>query len=117
MPLQFACSLLQLLPQITVILSSGSAFDNVPGPDVQVPASVAELGSDWYLDRIEVTGPEGVCWRFPCDAWFGRSEGDDYTGGSKLQLDILRHCFSAWTRLTSQDIGKVQGHTERLGRH
>ncbi|BDA46553.1 Protein phosphatase PTC7 homolog fig at C-terminar half [Coccomyxa sp. Obi] len=46
----------------------------------QVPASVAELGSDWYLDRIEVTGPEGVCWRFPCDAWFGRTEGDDYTG-------------------------------------
>ncbi len=49
-------------------------------PVAKVPASVAELGSDWYLDRIEVTGPEGVCWRFPCDAWFGRTEGDDYTG-------------------------------------
>ncbi len=53
---------------------------------------MAELGSDWYLDRIEVTGPEGVCWRFPCDAWFGRTEGDDYTGAdccSSLALHLV----------------------------
>ena len=41
---------------------------------------MAELGNDWYLDRIEVTGPEGVRWRFPCNAWLGRQEGDNYAG-------------------------------------
>lgn len=54
---------------------------------------MAELGSDWYLDRIEVTGPEGVCWRFPCDAWFGRGEGGDYTG--EIQLDPLSFRLTA----------------------
>ena len=44
---------------------------------------MAELGNDWYLDRIEVTGPEGVRWSFPCDAWLGRSEGEDYDGGAR----------------------------------
>ena len=60
----------------------------LPDGTAQVHASVAELGNDWYLDRIEVTGPEGVCWAFPCDAWLGRSEGDDYTG-----VQPTLHCF------------------------
>ena len=46
-----------------------------------------ELGNDWYLDRVEVTGPEGVCWAFPCDDWFGRTE-DDESIGEQLSTDV-----------------------------
>ena len=31
----------------------------------------------WYLDRIEVRGPEGENWLFPCGAWLGRDGNGD----------------------------------------
>lgn len=50
---------------------------------LQVSQTQTELGNDWYLDRVEVTGPEGVCWVFPCDDWFGRTEDDESIGEQK----------------------------------
>ena len=47
---------------------------------LQVAQTQTELGNDWYLDKVEVTGPEGVCWVFPCDDWFGRTEDDESVG-------------------------------------
>ena len=47
---------------------------------LKVSQTQTELGNDWYLDRVEVTGPEGVCWAFPCDDWFGRTEDDESIG-------------------------------------
>ena len=46
----------------------------------QVSQTQTELGNDWYLERVEVTGPEGVCWVFPCEDWFGRTEDDESVG-------------------------------------
>ena len=46
----------------------------------QVSQTQTELGNDWYLERVEVTGPEGVCWVFACEDWFGRTEDDESVG-------------------------------------
>ena len=42
--------------------------------------SVSDLGSGWYLDRIEVMGPEGAVWSFPCHNWLGKSDAGDHRG-------------------------------------
>ena len=39
-------------------------------------ASPSAAGAGWYLDRIEVTGPDGLHWTFPCSSWLGRSDTD-----------------------------------------
>lgn len=31
------------------------------------------LAAGWFLDRVEVAGPEGEHWSFPCSAWLGKS--------------------------------------------
>ena len=49
-----------------------------------------ELGNDWYLERVEVTGPEGVCWVFPCEDWFGRTEDDESVGA--LPFPCMQPC-------------------------
>ena len=41
---------------------------------------MSDLGSGWYLDRIEVMGPEGAVWRFPCHNWLGKSDAGDHRG-------------------------------------
>ena len=57
---------------------------------MQVIETQTELGNDWYLDRVEVTGPEGVCWVFPCDDWFGRTEDDESIGLQTSLADALQ---------------------------
>ena len=46
----------------------------------QVEPSVSDVGSGWYLDRIEVMSPEGAVWRFPCHNWLGKSDAGDHRG-------------------------------------
>ena len=41
---------------------------------------MSDLGSGWYLDRIEVMGPEGAVWCFPCHNWLGKSDAGDHRG-------------------------------------
>jgi hypothetical protein len=70
----------------------------------QLPSSSDGSGVGWFLDRIEVAGPEGQHWQFPCSAWLGRSnhpsgldgepppaaaacwEGGGEVGGSPVRL-------------------------------
>ena len=73
--------------QRLVLKKSRRMILDVGTAPTQVHASVAEVGNDWYLDRIEVTGPGGVRWQFPCDAWLGRQEGDDYEGAQESGPD------------------------------
>jgi hypothetical protein len=42
--------------------------------------SVTDTGEGWYLDHVEVDGPQGDHYAFPCHSWFGRSDCGDYTG-------------------------------------
>ena len=60
----------------------------------QVEPSVSDLGSGWYLDRIEVMGPEGAVWRFPCHNWLGKSDAGDHRGACLSGV-----LFRAWHRL------------------
>ncbi|KAL4419639.1 hypothetical protein ABPG77_008580 [Micractinium sp. CCAP 211/92] len=39
----------------------------------QLPSSSDGAGVGWFLDRIEVAGPEGQQWLFPCSAWLGKA--------------------------------------------
>lgn len=60
----------------------------------QVEPSVSDLGSGWYLDRIEVMGPEGAVWRFPCHNWLGKSDAGDHRGAcpSGVRVSVSRCC-------------------------
>lgn len=39
----------------------------------QLPSASDGGGVGWFLDRVEVAGPEGQHWSFPCSAWLGKS--------------------------------------------
>jgi hypothetical protein len=56
----------------------------------QVEPSVSEVGSGWYLDRIEVMGPEGTQSSFPCHNWLGKSDAGDHRGARAPR------CPAAW---------------------
>lgn len=45
--------------------------------------------SGWYLDRIEVRGPHGKFWTFPCGGWLGRS--GDVSGCNERNLIPADH--------------------------
>ncbi|KAK9827711.1 hypothetical protein WJX81_003442 [Elliptochloris bilobata] len=53
----------------------------------QVEPSMSDLGSGWYLDRIEVMGPEGALRRFPCHNWLGKSDAGDHRGCQQRHLE------------------------------
>ncbi len=37
----------------------------------------AGIGSDWYLERVEIDAPKmGQSWIFPCGKWLSKSKGD-----------------------------------------
>ena len=62
----------------------------VPSPDGDAdssPPDTTNNNTGWYLDRIEVRGPEGEQWVFPCGTWLGRGsgggEGGVTTGGAE----------------------------------
>lgn len=47
-------------------------------------AESGEPATGWYLDRVEVRGPEGERWTFPCGSWLGVApacEGGEGGGG------------------------------------
>ncbi|KAK9806298.1 hypothetical protein WJX72_009199 [[Myrmecia] bisecta] len=52
----------------------------------QVPPSSTELGTGWFLDRIEVTSSQGGSWRFPCNSWLGKSDAGDVSGCMERNL-------------------------------
>ena len=51
-------------------LAPSAPPDDEPYSDTDT-AAVATPG--WYLDRIEVRGPDGEHWTLPCGSWLGRS--------------------------------------------
>ncbi|EFN56908.1 hypothetical protein CHLNCDRAFT_144585 [Chlorella variabilis] len=60
----------------------------------QLPSASDGAGVGWFLDRIEVSGPEGQHWSFPCSAWLGRSNhpaGLDGDHERNLAPSIMRH--------------------------
>jgi hypothetical protein len=42
--------------------------------------TASELGSGWFLERVEVTGPDGAVVTFPCHAWIGEPDDDSGIG-------------------------------------
>lgn len=37
-------------------------------------------GDGWFLEMVEVQGPQQEIYQFPCHAWFGHSDCGDYVG-------------------------------------
>lgn len=46
----------------------------------QCEPSVTETGFGWFLDKIEVTGPNGQKITFPCYSWIGKNDAGDISG-------------------------------------
>ena len=46
----------------------------------QCEPSVTDTGSGWFLDKIEVTGPDGQAVSFPCHSWIGKNDAGDISG-------------------------------------
>ena len=46
----------------------------------QCEPSVTETGFGWFLDKIEVTGPNGQTVMFPCHSWIGKNDAGDISG-------------------------------------
>ena len=46
----------------------------------QCEPSVTDTGSGWFLDAIEVTGPNGAVVLFPCHSWIGKNDAGDISG-------------------------------------
>lgn len=57
----------------------------------QLP-SPSTAGGGWYLDRIEVTGPGGEHWNFPCASWLGKSDAGG-EGREGEWRDVLRALY------------------------
>lgn len=52
----------------------------------QMEPSITEVGSGWFLDRVDVTGPTGDKISFPCKTWLGKSDAGDFDGGMQRNL-------------------------------
>lgn len=54
----------------------------------QLDPSASEVGTGWYLDKIEIAlengGLENRSWSFPCRSWLGKSDAGDFNGESPL---------------------------------
>ena len=64
----------------------------------QCEPSVTETGFGWFLDKIEVTGPNGQTIVFPCHSWIGKNDAGDISG-TTVQTDqqhqnglLFTHC-------------------------
>ena len=57
-------------------------------------ASATDTGDGWYLDHIEVRGPRGEHYTFPCHSWFGHSDCGDYDGA--VAVCLLRGGGGLW---------------------
>lgn len=51
----------------------------------QCEPSVTDTGSGWFLDKIEVTGPDGQTVVFPCHSWIGKNDAGDISGIARQQ--------------------------------
>ncbi len=65
---------------------------------MQVEPSESDLGSGWYLDRVEVIGPDGGVLRFPCHNWLGKSDAGDHRGAPGIQMLVL-YVGLVWTAI------------------
>lgn len=64
-----------------------------PRPQIhvqQLPSSSDGAGVGWFLDRIEVAGPEGQHWLFPCSAWLGKANHPAGLDGAQLRSPPAR---------------------------
>jgi len=71
---------------------------------------VSEVGSGWYLDRIEVMGPEGTQSSFPCHNWLGKSDAGDHRGARALRRPAALPAFMPCRRPAPASLE----HTEAL---
>lgn len=55
----------------------------------QCEPSVTETGFGWFLDKIEVTGPNGQAIVFPCHSWIGKNDAGDISG---MEMLNGQHC-------------------------
>ena len=46
----------------------------------QCQPSVTDTGSGWFLDKIDVTAPDGQHVTFPCHSWIGKNDAGDISG-------------------------------------
>jgi hypothetical protein len=44
-------------------------------------ASSTDTGDGWYLEQVNVVGPQNDVHIFPCNSWFGHSDCGDFSGG------------------------------------
>lgn len=40
----------------------------------------SDVGSGWFLERIDVKGPGDQRLSFPCNTWLGKSDAGDFDG-------------------------------------
>ena len=45
-----------------------------------------DTDTGWYLDTLELTGPDGATLNFPCQAWFGESQCGGFDGPNERSL-------------------------------
>lgn len=73
----------------------------------QCEPSVTETGSGWFLDKVEVTGPNGQTVVFPCYSWIGKNDAGDISGMTahtdQQQQNEFRIPHCKMTGLHSQD--------------
>ncbi len=60
----------------------------------QVPHASDGSGVGWFLDRVEVSGPEGEHWSFPCSAWLGKEASHTGLNWGERCL-VWLHCGGA----------------------
>jgi protein phosphatase PTC7 len=56
-------------------------------------AATAEAATGWFLDRVEVAGPGGARWTFPCGAWLGRAGDGSAAGVARRALAPADRCL------------------------
>lgn len=49
-----------------------------------------EVGSGWFLQQVEVRGPDGQLWLFPCHSWLGESDCGNIAGPLERNLLLLK---------------------------
>lgn len=55
----------------------------------QCEPSVTETGFGWFLDKLEVTGPNGQTITFPCHSWIGKNDAGDISGPVSNQRNLI----------------------------
>ena len=69
----------------TYLLSIDTDLGDIQRIEVeQIQSSVSELGTGWFLERVDLTLPTGERLTFPCGHWIGKSDETDIAGEDTL---------------------------------